>query len=113
MLAHDRAGTSRFTAIQSEVPRALYRHFGLDPDCFETFMVLSGGVPYVRWAGLLAAGRTMPAPWSWLGMLGRLISSVIGDRIYDIIQRNRFGWFGRRDVCLTPSAEFKWRFLGG
>ena len=81
MLDRDPEGTSRFAAIQEPIPRALYRHYDLDADRFDTFMVLADGRPYLRWAGALAAARTMAAPWSMarlrLGVSCR-VSSAIG-----------------------------------
>jgi predicted DCC family thiol-disulfide oxidoreductase YuxK len=113
MRARDPHGTSRFAAIQSPVPRALYHHYGLDPDRFHTFMVLSGGVAHVKWLGLLAAARTMPAPWWWLGEAGRIVPSSVGDILYDWVQRNRLAWFGRRAVCLAPGEIGAGRALPG
>lgn len=111
MLARDPNGWSRFAAIQEHVPRALYGHYGLDADRFDTFMVLADGIPYVKWQGVLAAGRTMPAPWQWLAALGRVIPSSIGDRIYDYVQRNRICWFGSRETCFIPSVSDQQRRL--
>ena len=111
MIARDPFGTSRFAVIQSPLPRALYAHYGLDADRFDTFMVLVDGQPSVRWAGLLAAARTMPAPWRWLGTAGRTVPSFIGDRIYDWVQRNRLRWFGKRAVCYAPDANSRVRML--
>ncbi len=62
MLDRDPRGQSRFAVIQDPLPRALYRHYGLDADAFDTFMVLSDGLPHTKWAGALAAARTMPNP---------------------------------------------------
>ena len=111
MLARDPAGQSRFIAIQSPLALTLYRHYGLDAERFDTFMVLTDGVPYLRWAGLLAAARTLPAPWRWLGQIGRVVPGIIGDWIYDLVQRNRIGWFGKRETCLLPDARTKQRLL--
>lgn len=111
MLNRDPHGTARFAAVQDTIPRALYRHYGLDPDLFDTFMVLADGTPHTKWRGLLAASRTMPAPWSWLGTLGRIVPNGIGDRIYDWVQRNRIGWFGARDTCFRPDERRQHRFL--
>jgi predicted DCC family thiol-disulfide oxidoreductase YuxK len=111
MLRRDPKGSSRFAAIQDPVPQALYRYYGLNAARFDTFMVLSDGVPHVKWQGVLAAARTMPAPWRWLAALGRLIPNVIGDRIYDWVQRNRIGWFGAHDVCFLPDATHRVRLL--
>jgi len=103
MLKRDPAGASRFAVIQDPVPKALYRHYGLDPERFDTFMVLWNGVPYTRWAGVMAAARTMPQPWKSLGRLGRIVPNIIGDRIYDWVQRNRIGWFGASETCFRPA----------
>jgi predicted DCC family thiol-disulfide oxidoreductase YuxK len=111
MLARDPEGSSRFAIVQSPLPQALYRHYGLDAETFETFMVLRDGIPHLKWDGWLAAARTMPAPWRWLGRLGRLVPDFVGDRLYDWVQRNRFSWFGKRASCFLPSASERQRFL--
>jgi predicted DCC family thiol-disulfide oxidoreductase YuxK len=111
MLRHDPGGVSQFAAIQEPVPRALYRHYGLDAEKFDTFMVLQEGVALTCWAGVLAAGRTMPAPWRWLAGAGRIVPGAAGDRLYDWVQRNRLRWFGSRDTCFVPTASDRARFL--
>lgn len=111
MLARDPDGTTNFAAIQDPVPQALYRHYGLDADRFDTFMVLADGLPHVKWQGVLAAGRTMPPPWRWLASLGRLVPNMLGDRVYDWVQRNRIGWFGARDTCFLPHENVRTRLL--
>jgi predicted DCC family thiol-disulfide oxidoreductase YuxK len=110
MLARDPEGTTRFAAIQEPIAHAIYRHYGLDPVRFDTFMVLVDGRPYTRWSASLAAARTMPAPWRWLGIAGRIVPNVLGDRIYDWVQRNRIGWFGARKTCFLPGRADARRF---
>jgi predicted DCC family thiol-disulfide oxidoreductase YuxK len=111
MLARDTNGTSQFAAIQDAIPQAIYRHYNLDAETFDTFMVLSEGRPYLRWSGALAAARTLPAPWRWLGYLGRIVPNLIGDRLYDWVQRNRIRWFGAREICFRPDEKTISRFL--
>ena len=111
MLARDTAGSSRVAAIQDPIPQALYRHFGLNAETFDTFMVLSDGVATTKWAGVLAAARTLPPPWRWLAYFGCAVPNVTGDPVYDWVQRNRFRWFGRRQTCLRPDAADNRRFL--
>lgn len=113
MLDRDPKGRSRFAVIQDPLAAALYRHYGLDANAFDTFMVLADGLAYTRWAGVLAAARTMPQPWRALGMAGRIIPDVLGDRLYDWVQRNRLKWFGKRKTCRRPEGKELSRFLGG
>lgn len=111
MLARDPKGTSRFAVIQDVVPRALYAHYELDAETFDTFMVLDRGVAHTRWRGVVAAGRTLPKPWSALAVVARLVPDAIGDRLYDWVQRHRIAWFGARDTCRRPAEHERSRFL--
>lgn len=111
MLRRDPSGVTHFAAIQEAVPQALYAHYGLDAEQFETFMVLAEGRPHIKWAGALAAARTLPAPWRWLSFAGRIVPAALGDALYDVIQRNRLNWFGVRQDCLVPDAFWRSRFL--
>lgn len=111
MLARDPHGATRFAVIQDKLPRALYQHYGLDPDRFDTFMVLRDGRPFLRWRGVCEAARLMPAPWRWLSRVGQLVPGFIGNPIYDFVQRHRIGWFGSRAVCYVPTDEERERFL--
>ncbi|MGQ0457649.1 MAG: thiol-disulfide oxidoreductase DCC family protein [Hyphomicrobium sp.] len=111
MLARDPAGSTKFAVIQDPIPQALYRHYNLDADAFDTFMVLADGVPHLKWSGVIAAARTLPAPWRWLGAIGRLVPDLIGDKIYDWVQRHRIGWFGARSACFAPTPQERARFL--
>jgi predicted DCC family thiol-disulfide oxidoreductase YuxK len=110
MLARDPNGKSRFAVIQAPLPQALYAHYGLDAERFDTFMVLSNGVAHVKWRGVLAAARSLPAPWGWLGQMGRIVPPLLGDPVYDVVQRNRLAWFGSRQTCYAPDAAVRQRF---
>lgn len=110
-LKQDPNGATRFAAIQSPLARALYIHYGLDADQFDTFMVLKNGVPYLRYRGWLEAAKSMPSPWKWLGYLGHVIPTPIGDAVYDFLQRNRVNWFGERKSCFVPAPAALARML--
>jgi predicted DCC family thiol-disulfide oxidoreductase YuxK len=111
MVKRDPKGSTRFAAIQEPVTKAIYRHYGLDADAFDTFMVLKDGVPHIKWRALIEASKTMPAPWKWLGVAGQIVPAFIGDAFYDIVQKNRFSWFGERETCLVPDEAARARFL--
>ncbi len=111
MLDRDPNGESRFAVIQDPLARALYRHYDLDADAFDTFMVLKDGLPHTRWAGVLVAARTLPQPWRAMGFAGRIVPDAVGNRIYDWVQRNRLKWFGERESCRSPEEGERSRFF--
>jgi predicted DCC family thiol-disulfide oxidoreductase YuxK len=111
MMARDPGGTCRFAAIQNPIAAALYKHYGLDAKRFDTFMVLKDGKSHLKWQGVLAAGKTLGGIWRALATLGHLLPNFIGDRIYDLVQRNRLTWFGSRNTCFAPSENQLHRFM--
>ncbi|SNT24598.1 Predicted thiol-disulfide oxidoreductase YuxK, DCC family [Ekhidna lutea] len=40
-----------------------------------------------------------------------IIPKFLRDWVYDIIAKNRYKWFGKKDQCMIPSPELKSRFL--
>ncbi len=112
MMRRDPSGNSRFAVIQDPVPRALYRHYGLDA---EDLRYLHGSER--RRSRIRDGPACSPPPvrcrnpGAVLAAVGRLIPDIIGDRLYDWVQRNRLRWFGSRDACRRPSEAEKARFL--
>ncbi len=46
-----------------------------------------------------------------IAYLGYLIPNFIRDFLYDIIAKNRYKWFGKRETCRIPSSEEKGKLL--
>jgi predicted DCC family thiol-disulfide oxidoreductase YuxK len=56
--------------------------------------------------------RHLSGGWKILGGL-RVIPRPLRDWFYDIISRNRYAWFGKRNECMMFSTGFKDRFIEG
>ena len=110
MLRHDRAARFRFTAAQSPLGQALYRHYGLDTVAFETNLLIADGRCHVRMASFTAAMARLPWPWRDLRLAG-LLPRPLGDWLYDRIAGNRYRWFGRTESCMVPDAAVRARFI--
>jgi len=54
--------------------------------------------------------RRLGGVW-WLFSLLRLVPRFVRNRAYRVVARNRYRWFGRRDICRVPSTEEKARLL--
>jgi predicted DCC family thiol-disulfide oxidoreductase YuxK len=55
----------------------------------------------------------LEAPWplAYYAFIG--IPRVIRDRVYDVVARKRYDWFGKREACRMPTPELQARFIGG
>jgi predicted DCC family thiol-disulfide oxidoreductase YuxK len=109
-LRHDRAGVFRLLPAQSDLGRALYVHYGLDPQDFETFILLEAGMPSFKSEASLRIVEALGFPWNLLALL-RLVPRALRDRLYDVMARNRMRIFGRRERCYVSDPRYADRFL--
>ena len=104
VIRHDRARLFRFTSAQGPLGQALYRDLGLDPVRFETSLLVADGVVYGGLRGVAEIALRLGGAWRAAGLL-RLLPTALGEPAYDLVARNRYRWFGRRDACWLPSAD--------
>jgi predicted DCC family thiol-disulfide oxidoreductase YuxK len=110
VLRHDRAGDFRLLPAQTALGAALYRHYGRDPQDYETNILIADGRAYFKSESAILMLDRLGAPWSAARAL-LVMPAWLRDPLYDIVARNRLRWFGRRDVCLTSAPRYEDRFL--
>jgi predicted DCC family thiol-disulfide oxidoreductase YuxK len=110
ILKRDRARRFRFATAQSPLGQALFRHYGLDAQTFETNLVLIEGRAYGKLDTVVAAGRELGGVWRALALL-RVLPRSVADWLYDGVARNRYRLFGRTERCMMPPPEWRDRFI--
>jgi predicted DCC family thiol-disulfide oxidoreductase YuxK len=110
VLRHDRAAAFRLLPAQTPLGAALYRHYRLDPEDYETNILIADGVAFFKSESAIRMLERLGAPWSAARVL-RLLPASFRDRLYEIVARNRLRWFGRRDQCLISAPRYEDRFL--
>ena len=105
IIRRDPEARFRFAPLQSSTGRQLAGDIRSD-----SIVVVADGRKYTRSRAALEIARRLPFPWRLLYAL-IAIPPFLRDRMYDLIARNRYRWFGRRDVCMTPTPELRSRFL--
>src|SRR5262249_39634847 len=83
-----RAGAFRLLAAQSDLGRALYVHYGLDPGDLETMILLEAGEPSFKSEASLRIAQRLDFPWNLLVLFG-VVPRALRDRFYDVVARNR------------------------
>jgi predicted DCC family thiol-disulfide oxidoreductase YuxK len=73
-------------------------------------VLIEGGQVAVKSTAALQAARRLPGPWFMTGLL-LAIPRSLRDWCYDAFASRRYRWFGKREVCMIPTAEMRSRFL--
>src|ERR1700692_1732591 len=104
VLRHDHQGKYRLLAAQSRLRRALYLHWGLDPDDYQTNILLADGFAWLKSEGSIRMAESLRLPWSLAAMFRVMPLSVRG-WLYGLVAKNCFRLFGRRETCYLPPVE--------
>jgi predicted DCC family thiol-disulfide oxidoreductase YuxK len=110
ILRADRHHRLRLVAAQSPVGAALYRHFDLVREDYETNILLEDGRAWLKSEGSIRVFERLGLPWSLIAV-GRILPRPVRDALYELIARNRLRWFGRRESCLLPDPAHADQFI--
>jgi predicted DCC family thiol-disulfide oxidoreductase YuxK len=111
VLRYDRQRAFKLAAMQTPTGRALLEQHGVDPDDPATFLVIDDGVAYTDTDALIRALGRFGFLWRVCGGALRVVPRAWCNTAYRYIARNRYRYFGRREVCLVPRPEHADRFL--
>jgi predicted DCC family thiol-disulfide oxidoreductase YuxK len=109
-LKHEKSPSITFVALQSPQGQQLIRDNGLDPKNPSTFLFIENGIALQASDAVIALSRHLNGP-AKLGAIGRIIPKPLRDCAYNLIARNRYRIFGRKQMCTLPTADNKHRFI--
>ncbi len=111
LMSRDGAAPFRFAAMQGAAGRGLLEKNGLNPDDPETFILVTETGVRQQTDAIAAILRMLPGPWPAMGAAILTLPQPLRDWAYRRLARNRYRWFGKRDVCYAPAPNERWRFL--
>ena len=112
VIKHDRRRVYRLLAAQTPVGQALYTHYGLGGDDYQSNLLIQSGQVFIKSEGSIRMAEGLGWPWRIAAAL-RVLPLAWRDWLYDGVARNRLRWFGRQDQCYLPAAEDADRFVAG
>jgi len=75
----------------------------------DTFILVENGRFYERSSAALRVARHLRFYNLLFPLI--LIPAFVRDFFYNFIARNRYKWFGQKDVCMIPDERIKSKFL--
>ena len=110
VIKHDKKDLFRFASLQSETGKKLIEDLHLKIPLPDSFLLISGKEVYTRSTAALLVAKNLHGLLKWL--YGFIIVPVfIRDAVYNIIAKNRYKWFGKKDQCMIPTTELQSKFL--
>lgn len=107
ILKLDKKHKFKFAPLQGQSARDLLSSVKKIPD---SVVFYDGFRIYFKSTAALKILFLLGGIWK-LTILLFIFPSFIRDRVYDFIAKNRYAWFGKKDICRIPSADEKKYFL--
>lgn len=110
IIDHDAENNFKFTALQSEKGKELLDKFNLPKDDFDSFILISNNKVYKKSVAALKIAEQLNG-WPKLLIPFQNLPARITDLFYNIIAKNRYKLFGKKDACRIPTTEERAKFL--
>ena len=99
-----------FTSLQSDAARDILLQFQLKNSEMNSILLIENGEVYQKSDAILKIVKYLNGIWKMsYGFI--IIPKFIRDYVYMLIAKNRYRWFGKREVCMIPTKELQMRFL--
>lgn len=110
VLKQDKTGIFRFAPLQSEAGQKFLKQYDLPVQDFDSFVLIDNGKVYKKSSASLKVMSRLPWYWKPSQVLW-IFPAFIRNAVYDLVARNRYKWFGKKEQCMVPTPELRNRFL--
>lgn len=111
VIKRDTADVFRYASLQSDIGQQLISERNIDTTKIDSVVFIEPGVAfYIKSDAALQIGRHLKG-YRTISKLLNLIPSGLRNIVYDLIARNRYNWYGKKDQCMIPTPELKAKFL--
>ncbi|WP_405098442.1 thiol-disulfide oxidoreductase DCC family protein [Oceanobacillus sp. FSL H7-0719] len=109
IIQRDQKKQFKFASLQGEAGQKLINKYN-SPKNIDSLILLENNKVYYKSTAALRIAKQLKGMWKLLYIF-LLVPPKIRDALYDIIAKNRYKWFGKKDSCMLPSPEMRSRFL--
>ncbi len=109
IIKRDKAHQLRFGSLQSASGMQLKKQYAI-PDDLDSVILIENGKYYAKSSAALHIADYFGVGWNLLKICF-LVPRFIRDFFYDMIAKNRYKWFGKKETCMLPSKEQRALFL--
>ncbi|SHO56592.1 thiol-disulfide oxidoreductase DCC family protein [Vibrio quintilis] len=108
--ARDRGQEFLICPVQSGLGRCVLNHYGIDADAPDSWLYLEQGNAYTGLDALIKITARIGGVYQIMSLFC-LLPVTLRKQIYQWIARNRYRFFGRKNICTMPDAALKIRLL--
>lgn len=110
VINRDKKDLFRFAAFQSDQSKEILKKINFGASTSETFVLIVGDSYFTKSTAALMVCKELKSPIRFLFPL-IFIPKFLRDFTYDLIAKNRYTIFGKKETCSLPDEEDKIKFI--
>ena len=100
IMKRDQKAIFKFASLQSDAGKESLKKFQV-PANIDSLILIEGNKCYFRSSAALRICKNLRGIWKLIYCL-LIIPRPFRDAVYDILAKNRYKWFGKKDHCMMP-----------
>lgn len=110
IIKRDKNSVLKFAALQSNIAHKILKNNNLPTADLHSFVFIEKDKIFIRSTAALRVCRYLNGLWPLMyGLI--IVPRFIRDSIYKWISKNRYRWFGKKEICMIATPDIKVRFL--
>lgn len=110
ILKYDKQAYFQFAASQSNAVKGIMQEYSLEEKAISSVILIDQEKVYTKTDAVIQIASHLKG-WPRLFSFIKFIPKPIRDFGYDLIAKNRYTLFGKKDNCMIPDASILHRFL--
>ncbi len=111
VIKRDKKDVFRYAPLQSKIGQKLIEERNIDLSKIDSILLIDPKVAYYhKSTAALHIAKQLSGMYPLLSVC-LILPKFLRDWIYDIIAKNRYKWFGKKESCMIPTPEFKALFI--
>ena len=110
IIKNDKKDVFRFVALQSETGQKIITYLGIDSALDSIILYEPGYAYFIKSEAVFRIIKHLSSSVKLL-LLFNFVPTSIKNIFYDIIAKNRYNWFGKKEICMIPTQEVVNKFI--
>ena len=110
VIKQDKSEKIKFASLQSDYGQKISDLYHLPKEDFKTLVLIEGDNYYLRSTAALKLFKTLGGFWKVFYVF-IIVPVPIRDFVYNIVSKNRYKVFGKKETCMVPDKNLQNRFM--
>lgn len=110
IIKNDKKDVFRFVALQSETGKKIIKYLGIDNSIDSIVLYEPGYAYFIKSEAVFRIIKDLSSSIKFL-LVFNFIPTSIKNVFYDLIAKNRYKWYGKKESCMMPTDDIKRKFI--